>query len=55
MPQLDGKTVLVTGALGTIGQALVGRDTEEGANVIALDRPNAPDPQAETRPSATAR
>jgi NAD(P)-dependent dehydrogenase (short-subunit alcohol dehydrogenase family) len=32
----------VTGALGTIGQALVARYVEEGANAIVLDRPNAP-------------
>ena len=41
----SGKNVLITGALGTIGQALVARYSEEGANVIALDRPDAPDPQ----------
>src|SRR5690349_12615066 len=45
MPELDGKNVLITGALGTIGQALVARYAEEGANVIALDRPDAPNPQ----------
>ncbi|KQU28480.1 MULTISPECIES: SDR family oxidoreductase [unclassified Rhodococcus (in: high G+C Gram-positive bacteria)] len=43
MGSLTGKNVLITGALGTIGQALVGRYVEEGANVIALDRPGAPD------------
>ena len=42
---LTGKNVLITGALGTIGQALVARYVEEGANVIALDRPDAPNPQ----------
>ncbi len=45
MPELTGKKVLITGALGTIGQALVARFVEEGAEVIALDRPDAPDPQ----------
>ncbi|MEH0628471.1 SDR family oxidoreductase [Streptomyces stelliscabiei] len=45
MPELSGKNVLITGALGTIGQALVARYAEEGANIIALDRPDAPDPQ----------
>ena len=45
MPELTGKNVLITGALGTIGQALVARYAEEGANVIALDRPDAPNPQ----------
>ncbi|RQR32207.1 MULTISPECIES: SDR family oxidoreductase [unclassified Burkholderia] len=39
MAQLSGKKVLVTGALGTIGRALVARFAEEGATVIALDRP----------------
>ena len=45
MPELTGKNVLITGALGTIGQALVARYAEEGANVIALDRPDAANPQ----------
>jgi NAD(P)-dependent dehydrogenase (short-subunit alcohol dehydrogenase family) len=45
MPELEGKNVLITGALGTIGQALVARYAEEGANIIALDIPNAPDAQ----------
>jgi len=42
---LTDQNVLITGALGTIGQALVARYIEEGANVIALDRPDAPDAQ----------
>ena len=46
MPQLTGKTVLITGALGTVGRAMVARYAEEGARVIALDRPDAKDPQA---------
>lgn len=41
MTQLAGKKVLITGALGTIGRALVSRFAEEGATVIALDRPDA--------------
>ena len=41
MPELTGKNVLITGALGTIGQAMVARYAEEGAKVIALDRPDA--------------
>ena len=45
MPELSGKNVLITGALGTIGQALVARYAEEGASVIALDRPDAANPQ----------
>ena len=46
MPQLTGKTVLITGALGTVGRAMVARYAEEGAHVVALDRPDAKDPQA---------
>lgn len=46
MGQLDGKKVLITGALGTIGQAMVQRYAQEGASVIALDRPGMPDAQA---------
>ncbi|WHO82692.1 SDR family oxidoreductase [Rhizobium leguminosarum] len=40
---LTDKTVLITGALGTIGTALVARYAEEGAKVIASDRPGAQD------------
>jgi NAD(P)-dependent dehydrogenase (short-subunit alcohol dehydrogenase family) len=36
---LEGRTALVTGALGTIGQAMVRRYCEEGARVVALDLP----------------
>lgn len=43
MAQFAGKKALITGALGTIGQSLVERFSEEGATVIALDRPDAPD------------
>lgn len=46
MPQLSGKTALVTGALGTIGRALVSRLAGEGAQVIALDRPHIANAQA---------
>jgi NAD(P)-dependent dehydrogenase (short-subunit alcohol dehydrogenase family) len=46
MPQFTGKTVLITGALGTVGRAMVARYAEEGASIIALDRPDAVDPQA---------
>lgn len=42
MAQLSGKKVLITGALGTIGRAMVSRFAEEGAVVIALDRPDNP-------------
>jgi NAD(P)-dependent dehydrogenase (short-subunit alcohol dehydrogenase family) len=43
--QLTGKKVLITGALGTLGRAMVSRYAQEGATVIALDRPGAPNAQ----------
>jgi NAD(P)-dependent dehydrogenase (short-subunit alcohol dehydrogenase family) len=43
---LAGKRVLITGALGTIGRALVSRYAEEGATVIAFDLPGVPDAHA---------
>ena len=46
MPQFTGKNVLLTGALGTVGRAMVARYAEEGATIIALDRPDAENPQA---------
>jgi len=46
MPQFTGKTLLLTGALGTVGRAMVARYAEEGATIIALDRPDAENPQA---------
>lgn len=46
MPQFTGKTLLLTGALGTVGRAMVARYAEEGAQIIALDRPDAVNPQA---------
>lgn len=45
MAALTGKKVVITGALGTIGRALVARYAQEGAQVIALDRPGAPNAQ----------
>jgi NAD(P)-dependent dehydrogenase (short-subunit alcohol dehydrogenase family) len=45
MAQLVGKNVLITGALGSIGRALVARYAEEGATVLALDLPSLPDAQ----------
>ena len=45
MATLSGKTALITGALGTIGQALVQGFAREGAKVIALDRPDMPGAQ----------
>jgi len=41
MGLLKGKKALITGALGTIGQTLLKRFAEEGASVIAADRPDA--------------
>ena len=35
-----GKKVLITGALGTLGQALVGRFAAEHAEIYAWDRPD---------------
>lgn len=42
MAQFSGQTALITGALGTIGKALVQRFAAEGARVVALDRPQMP-------------
>ena len=41
-----GKNVLITGALGTLGQALVAQFAQAGATVYAWDRPDAADPRA---------
>jgi NAD(P)-dependent dehydrogenase (short-subunit alcohol dehydrogenase family) len=40
---LNGKTVLLTGALGTLGRAQAQRLAEEGADLLLLDRPGHPD------------
>ena len=45
MPTMTGKKVLITGALGTLGKALVERFAAEGAEVHAWDRPDAANPQ----------
>lgn len=45
MKPLTGKKVVITGALGTLGQALVERFADDGAVVFAWDRPDAVDPQ----------
>ena len=45
MSELAGRKVLITGALGTLGQALVARYSDEGAYIVALDRPDAPEPE----------
>ena len=41
MPLFTGKNVLLTGALGTDGSAMVARYAEEAATIIALDRTDA--------------
>jgi NAD(P)-dependent dehydrogenase (short-subunit alcohol dehydrogenase family) len=46
MAQFSGKTALITGALGTIGQSLVARFVAEGAQVVALDLPGKEDTAA---------
>ena len=46
MALLSGKKVLITGALGTLGQALVAKYAQEGAVVYAWDRPDSPSPHA---------
>jgi len=40
MGLLTSKTALITGALGTIGKAMVMRYCQEGASVVASDRPD---------------
>lgn len=45
MTSLSGKKVLITGALGTLGTALVARYAQEDAVIYAWDRPDAPKPQ----------
>ena len=45
MTSMAGKKVLITGALGTLGQALVARYANEGAIVYAWDRPDSPNAQ----------
>ena len=45
MASLSDKKVLITGALGTLGQALVAMYAREGATVYAWDRPDSPTPQ----------
>ena len=45
--QFSGKRVLVTGALGTLGQAQVAAFLEAGADVVLLDRPGLADKGAQ--------
>ena len=42
MPQLDGKTIAVTGAAGGIGSLLCRRLNHEGATIIGIDRLDCP-------------
>lgn len=46
MPMFTNKRVLITGALGTLGQALVAKFAQEGASIVAWDRPDAANPAA---------
>jgi NAD(P)-dependent dehydrogenase (short-subunit alcohol dehydrogenase family) len=43
MAELDGKTVLLTGALGTLGRAQAARLARAGARMLLLDRPGHPE------------
>ncbi len=43
MGNLDNRTVLLTGGLGTLGRAQAGKLAAQGARVIVLDRPDAED------------
>ena len=46
MGRLQGKTVLLTGGLGSLGRAQARRLADEGASVTILERPDIPDGQA---------
>lgn len=46
MGDLTGKTVLLTGGLGTLGQAQTTKLAAEGARVIVLDRPSSENGEA---------
>lgn len=47
MTCLDGKTVLLTGGLGTLGRAQATKLSKEGAKVVVLDRPGIENAEAE--------
>jgi len=44
--RLDGKSVLLTGGLGTLGQAQAAELSRAGADVVVLDRPDSDDAEA---------
>ena len=46
MTKLTGKTALLTGGLGTLGQAQARKLAAQGARVVVLDRPESPDAEA---------
>lgn len=46
MPSLTGKSVLLTGGLGTLGRAQATKFAAEGAKVMVLDRPESEDADA---------
>lgn len=46
MANLTGKTVLLTGGLGTLGRAQAAKLATEGARVVVLDRPDSVDADA---------
>ena len=48
MSELNGKTVLLTGGLGTLGRAQATKLAENGAAVTVLDRPDIEDAEART-------
>lgn len=48
MGDLRGKTVLLTGGLGTLGRAQATKLASEGASIVVLDRPDSDDAEART-------
>lgn len=46
MGDLNGKKVLLTGGLGTLGRAQASKLASEGAEVVVLDRPDSEDAEA---------
>lgn len=54
MAEFSGKTVLITGALGTLGTAQCAKFAALGADLILLDRPGQPQGDARARELAAA-